>query len=131
MVEPAVVKQAVEGMDGASLGIGRTEDDQWYASLYDGAGTHRAGLERHVKRAAFQSPVADRFGGLCDRNHFGVCRRITQPLTLVVSGRDRTVTVDDNRADRDFLFRKRVFGLFQGLYHECFMHVSVPLSYVA
>ena len=85
-------------------------------------GAHRAGLERHVERAAVEPPRAARLGRLGDGDHLGVGRRIVELLALVVRGGDHAVLEDDDRADRHFVLGQGRLGLVEGQLHEVVVH---------
>src|SRR4051812_42455282 len=58
MVEAGIGGDPVQAVARPGLGIGRAIDDAGNPRLDQGAGTHRARLERDVERTAFQPPGA-------------------------------------------------------------------------
>lgn len=120
MIEAIIRTELVERIDSPAFGIGGPVDQRRYPGQYDRAGTHRARLERHGQRAAFQSPVAQGLGCLSDREHFRVGRRVVVDVTAVVgAGDDLAVGPGDDGPDGDLVDGRGFAGLGQSGLYQC------------
>ena len=86
-----------------AFGIGAPVHDPRHPGQHDRACAHGAGLERHVQDAVQHAPDADRPGGLAQRQHLGVGRRVLAQLALVVPHAHDLAVADHHGADRDVL----------------------------
>lgn len=102
VVEAVVIRDRVERVASAPLGISRPVDHRWEAGLDDCTRTHGAGFQRDIQRAVEQSPRVSRSCRLSNRQHLGVCRRVFEGFSLVVSFSDDSSFVDDQSPDRHF-----------------------------
>jgi hypothetical protein len=122
MIQTRIVQQVKQRIDRAGLRIGCPINDHRDSGLKDRAGAHRAWFERHIERAAVETPRLTRFGRLGNGDHFGVCRRIVELLALVMRPCDQPPFAYDDRADRHLVFAQGLLGLFQGDLHEMVVH---------
>ena len=99
MIQPRIVREAVQRFAGAGLGIGAAEDDERQPGLNNGAGAHGTRFEGDVENAMVQSPRLQRLRRLGEGDHFGMGGRIAQLLTLIVrAGDDAVFKRNDNGA---------------------------------
>ena len=120
---PVVFKEEVDNAAaGACDGIARAEDKAWNAGVYYRAGTHRAGFERHIHRAALKTPAAERGSGLADGFDLGVGGRVAKLLTAVASAAyDAAFDVHDHAADRHLAVLRRLARKVKGEGHIFFV----------
>ena len=116
---PVVFKEQVDdAAAGAGDGVARAEDKAGDAGVDYRAGTHRAGLERHIHRAALEPPAAKRGPGLADSLDLGVGGRIAQLLAAVASAADDAAgSVRDHAADRHLAVLRRLARKVKGEGH--------------
>lgn len=125
MIEPGIVRDLVERVAGAPLGITRAIDDCREAGLDDRSGAHRAGLQRDIQRTVEQAPGLERLGGLRDGDHFRMRGGIVERFALIESFSDHTMFMDDDRAHRDLGAVKGPLRLIQRLPHPEFVFREV------
>jgi hypothetical protein len=98
-----MVDYAEHAAAGARLGIGSGVYQARDASVEDGSGAHRAGLQRAVERAVKQAIVDEGEAGGAERDDLGMRRGVAVAEDLVVaSGDDFAGGRDDDGTDRDF-----------------------------
>src|SRR5690242_6823010 len=73
VVAGGLAEEPHPGLDRATLRVGRAIIEPTQPSERDGAGAHGAGLQRDIEVAVHQPFGADGFGGLTDRQDFGMC----------------------------------------------------------
>ena len=120
---PVVFKEQVDdAAAGAGDGVARAEDKAGDAGVDYRAGAHRAGLERHIHRAALEPPAAKRGPGLADSLDLGVGGRIAQLLAAVASAADDAAgSVRDHAADRHLAVLRRLARKVKGEGHIFFI----------
>src|SRR5262249_14255562 len=111
-------EEAHTGLDRAALRIGRAIIEPADTRKGDRARAHRAGLERHVEIAVDQPLGADFFGGLPDRQYFGMRGRIALGQGAVARGGDDLVIAHNHASDRHLAGFSGVFRRFQCQIHE-------------
>ena len=96
--------------------------------MNEGAGAHRAWLERDVEGALLEAPRAERMRGGANRDHFGVRGRILVGLAQVEAfGEAKTVGPNDDAADRHFAERRSAVRQDQRFAHPLFVcHCCAP-----
>ena len=96
MIQPPFGEEIDDTAAGARLGVARTIDQATDARMHDGAGAHRAGLQRDVKVAVRKTVVAERAGRITQRCDLGVCRGIiSSDRSVAAAANDYTVAHDD------------------------------------
>jgi len=102
MIQAMVVVKVVECAECARLWIGGTPDAARDAGLMHEAGTHGAGLKRHVHRAIREPPSLKARRGGANREQFRVTGRVVIDLATIVCASHHRAVADDHRTDRDF-----------------------------
>ena len=118
VVELLHLEEVEDGPGAAGLGVGGADDDAVDARLDKSAGTHLAGLERDVHRAALEAPVAELAAGLADRDDLGVRERGVRREAAVEAAPDDPAVTDDDTADRDLAESHCALGLVDRFAHE-------------
>ena len=101
--------------------VAHPEHEPFQTREHDGARAHGARFLRHEESAALESPIAERAGGLCDCENFGVGRGILEQFHLIVGASDDCSVPNDHRADRDFIGLVGHSCQAQGFAHEMFI----------
>lgn len=127
MVQSRIAQQLEKTDRSPRLRISGAKNDAWNASLQDRSGTHRTRLQRHIERRLFQTPIADRGGGLRDRDHLRMGGRILQHLSLIGSGTDDLVIADDQGANGHFIIDDGLMSQLESSPHKVL--VDLPLRY--
>jgi len=118
VVECLGLQNGEAGQRAAPERVIRAPDYQRYPGQNYSPGTHGAGLLGHVEDGAFETPVAERGGGLSDGKDFRVGGGILEPFHHVVRRRDDPTLVDYYGTDRYFAFLGGGPGLGQRPAHE-------------
>ena len=101
-----------------AFGVVCPEDHPIDPGQHEGAGAHRAGLERDDERAASQPPLAAGRGCCAQRDELGVPGRVAGGLAHVVAPPDdRARRIDDHGADRHVITVHRGSCLGDGCAH--------------
>jgi len=100
------------------LGIFRSVDQAANAGVGDGAGAHRARLNRDVDVAIEQTIVADGEPGFAQGNDLGMRRRIIRSDRAIAAAPDDLAVAHDHRSDRHFAEREGTLRLAQRFFHE-------------
>src|SRR5258708_35653233 len=88
VVEARLVEQLSHGAHRTGLRVRCGEHDELHAGKHRGAGAHRAGLERHVERAAGEAPATERLRGLAQRDELRWRGRILVQLARILTYAD-------------------------------------------
>lgn len=126
MVEPRIVRNLIKRVARTRLGIDTAVDNPRHPCLHDCSGTHGAGLECHIKRAVFESPVSKDDCSHLQCNDLRVCRRIPELNAAVVRGSDHFAIMNDHTADGDFILRFGENRFLECEFHEVFVRRSHP-----
>ena len=102
MVQPTVVRDAIERLASSGLGIGNTVNNPLDATLDDCAGTHEARFEGDVKAAMKQPPVVRRSPRESHRESFRVSGRVFERFLQVEGLRNQTSVSNNHRPDGNF-----------------------------
>ena len=100
--------------DGSGLGVLGREINAPQPHMRDGAGTHGAGLQRHIKIATIEPSGAAHLKGRADRHHFRMRRGIAQRLHAVSRRGENAVAFHDHCPHRRFAMSRRFLGEAQG-----------------
>ena len=85
------------------------------------AGTHRAGLDGHIHRAAFQTMISEGGTRRAQCADFSVRRWIVVAQVAILSGRYQLIILDNDGADWDFASRLRGERLLDRALHPNFV----------
>ena len=119
VVEPTVAHHVPERADGAQLVVVRTEDEAVDAGEHEGAGAHRARLERDDEGAAGQPPLAAGRGGGPEGDDLGVPGRVALGLAGVATRADDGAgLVEDDGTDGYVVTGERGLRLGEGQPHR-------------
>ena len=102
----------------AALGVGRSVDEARDPRQRDGAGAHRARLERHVDRRLQQTPASQSLRGLAQSEHLGVRGGIAAKLTLIARLPEHLLPSGHDGPDRDVAVLGRPRGEPEGEAHH-------------
>jgi len=102
VIESAECGDWEHGTRAARSRVADAEDKSRDTRQYDGPGAHRTRFFGDKQCATFQTPITERGGGLCQREHLGVRRGILEEFDLVVGARNDFGIADDDRADGHF-----------------------------
>ena len=89
--------------------------------MSDGAGAHRAGLNRHVEIAVEQTIVADGRSGFAQRKDLGVRRGIVGRDRAVASPAYDSALAHDDRSDGNLAQRQRTLRFTERFFHPEFV----------
>ncbi len=102
VVQTRVLADREERRDRAALRVVAAVHDAADAGVDEGAGAHRAGLERDVGDDVLEPPARKLLRGSPDGDHLRMGRRIVQRLALVLTARELvTGSRDEHAADRN------------------------------
>ena len=118
MIEPLVVQQVIQRLDGACLGIHGPINNDWDPREHDGPSTHGAWFQRYVQRTFLKPPIPDRLGCLGNRDHLRVSRGIVKLLSLIVRRGNDATPLDNDGTHRDLTFFVCLLCLDESLLHE-------------
>jgi len=119
VVQPRVDGEVVERPEGAGLRVGGAEHDPLGAGGEDGAGAHGTRLDGDDDGCSRETPpVADRRGGVAEREHLGMGGRVAGQLSLVVASRHDSAVDEDHASDRYVAVRRCPGGLLEGESHR-------------
>lgn len=117
VVQARIDAEVVERPAGTSFRICRTEDQPPDPSGHEGAGAHRAWLQRDVDGGVGEPPGPEAFGGLAEGENLGVGGGVLLSLPPIAGGRHNLRAGDHDRPDRDLALICRLAGFFQGEGH--------------
>ena len=104
MVVARIGDQVEHAAGSAGLGIAGAEHQPCDARMHHRHRAHRAGLQRHVKRAAQQAVIADVNAGLAQRDDFRMRRRIALgDVAIPAFAKYDAIARHQYRTDRDFV----------------------------
>ena len=112
------VEQADAVVDSAGLQVFSTIVDAAQAGVGDGAGTHGAGLERHIEVAAIEPAGATHGERRPDGEELGMGGGIVQLAHAVAFGGQHAVACNDHGPDRGLTGCGGGFGEGEGLVHR-------------
>jgi hypothetical protein len=110
-----------DGAAAAELRVGGAVNDAVQARQDRGESAHGAWLDRYVKRAPVQAPVAHDAAGFAERFQFGVCYRLAGGLGSVSAAAYYPAFRYDYGSDGDFALGGGFGGGYQRLGHESFV----------
>jgi len=118
VVELRVVEYGEHRTGSAGLGIECGKDQSVKPGMDHGAGTHGAGLQRHIESAAQEPVVANRRRSRAQDDDFSVgCGVQVAQHAILTAGHD-CAFADDNRANRHFAGLCGEAGLGERGLHE-------------
>jgi hypothetical protein len=119
VVQAGIVADREQRAHRAGLRVARAVDHTADASIHQGPGAHRAGLERDDERGAGQPPRASLLGCSPERDDLRVPGWIAGLFTNILPGREqRAVFVEHDGADGDIPPRGRFVSRSQGQLHR-------------
>jgi hypothetical protein len=121
MIELRMVKHLQHGVNRAGFGVFSAVDEPPDTRVGDGAGTHRARLEGHIKITIEQPVVTNGLPGLAERQDLRVRRGVVSAERAVASPAYDTRVADDDSADGHFAQGECTFCLAQGFCHPEFV----------
>ena len=101
-------------VDRAALGVGRGVVEAADAGVADGAGAHRAGLQRDIEIAIGEPGVSEPARGLADRQHFGMGGGVGIFAGAVAGARDDFAGAGYRRANGRLAARFGGAGFLEG-----------------
>ena len=96
--------------DGSRIFVSCAEDDPLYSRIDYCAGTHRAGLKRHIKLAHKQPPSSEPFAGEVDRFYFCVAKGVFIRFAGIICPCNDFIAPYDDRPDGHLADFRRLFG---------------------
>ena len=102
VIEPRVVRETEEGVDGAAFGVGCSVDESVDPRVDQRSGAHWAWFERDVEGCAMKTPSTERDGCSFEYDEFCVRGRIAPGLAAVVIARDEIFAEGQYGPNRDF-----------------------------
>jgi len=115
-------KKLHAAVDGTALWVKGAVIKPADAGERDGAGAHRARLERYIKVAIGKALGAERGGRCTDRDHFSMRSRIAVGQRTVAGTGDNAAVMHNNAADRDLSALPGRASLLKRRFHECAGH---------
>lgn len=111
----------------SGFGVGGPEYNTADFRPYQGAGTHGAGFQGNVQRAAFQVFVIQGSAGGRNGQDLGMGRRVGKPFRLVVAATDYAIVFNNDRAHRNLFLLAGLFGQHEGFLHKLPVLLNVIL----
>jgi hypothetical protein len=120
-----LVEKTRSMQDSAHLRITGAKIDPADAGMADRSSTHGAGLKRHIEIRAGEPFLPQGLRGLADDQHFSMSRRVEKLPRSVAIGGDDLAIHHQNRADRNLITPRGLFGLFERDVHGRYLGRSV------